>query len=146
MAIEVQLGYYYGDRRDINKQIWIRGVHSTGTLRNDSNVVNPSILINLAADDIANCSYMIIPEFNRNYYITDILSVSNTQSIVSGHVDVLETYKSEIKSSTGIVSRSSSAGDPYINDGSIRTKTTKSYKVVRGFAKFNDYSIILVTV
>lgn len=146
MAITVQLGYYYGDRRDINKQIWIHSVGYSGTLRNDSNVVNPSILLNTAADDIADCSYMEIPAFNRKYYITDITAVSNSQSIVSGHVDVLETYKGDIKSSTGIVSRSSSAGDPYINDGSIRTKTTKSYKVVRGFAKFIGYSIILVTV
>ena len=146
MAIQVSLGYYYGDRRDMNKQIWVHSVGYSGTLRNDSNVVNPSILLNAAADDIADCSYMEIPAFNRKYYITDITSVSNSQSIVSGHVDVLETYKGDIKSSTGIVSRSSSAGDPFINDGSIRTKTTKSYKVVRGFAKFNDYSIILVTV
>lgn len=145
MAITVNIGTNTSDARCLDKTV--SGVATlTGELRNDSNIVNPSILVNASASSIAGCNYMTIEAFNRSYFITDITSVSNTLSIVSGHCDVLSTYKSAIRSSAAIVSRSDNAGDPFINDGSIRTKTTKSYKVVRGFAKFVGYSIILVTV
>ena len=146
MAFSVQIGRFTGDRRDLNKSLWILGPAKSGTLMNESDVVNPSILINAAATDIADANYMFIEQFERKYFITDITAVNAEQCIVSGHCDVLETYKSDIKGSSGIVTRSTSAGDPYINDGSIRTKTTKTYKVLRGYAKFNSYSIILVTV
>ena len=145
MSVSVSLGTNTSDPRTITKTV-TGGTTVSGTLMNESNVVNPSILINAAADDIAGYNYMTISAFNRSYYITDITSVSNTQSIVSGHCDVLSTYAAAIKASHGIVSRSTSAGDPLINDGSIKTKSTKSIKIVKGYAHFNDYSIILVTV
>lgn len=145
MAITVNLGTNTADTRCIDKTV-SGGPTVSGELMNESNIVNPSILVNASATSIAGCNYMTIGAFNRSYYITDITAVSNTHSIVSGHCDVLSTYKSAIRSSAAIVSRSDNAGDPFINDGSIRTKTTKTYKVVKGFATFNDYSIILVTV
>lgn len=145
MSITVNLGTNTSDVRCIDKSVSTVKTCS-GSLRNESNIVNPSILVEANAESIATCNYMEIPEFGRKYFITDIQAVTNKLSIVSGHCDVLSTYKNAIRSSPAIVSRSYNAGDPFINDGSIRTKTTKSYKVVRGFAKFNDYSIILVTV
>ena len=145
MAITVSFGTSNSDPRTITKNV-SGGSTCTGTLMNESNVVNPSILVNAAADDLAGYNYMTISAFNRSYFITDITSLSNTQSIVSGHCDVLSTYASAINTSHGIVARSTSAGDPLINDGSIKTKTTKTVKVYTGFAHFNDYSIILVTV
>lgn len=145
MAITVNLGTNTSDTRCIDKSV-SGGPSVSGELMNESNIVNPSILINAAATNIAGCNYMTIPAFHRSYFITDITAVSNTHSIVSGHCDVLSTYKSAIRSSAAIISRSDNAGDPFINDGSIRTKATKTYSVKRGFAKFVDYSIILVTI
>ena len=145
MAITVNLGTNTSDTRCLDKSV-SGGPSVSGELMNESNIVNPSILINAAATSIAGCNYMTIPAFHRSYFITDITAVSNTHSIVSGHCDVLSTYKSAIRSSAAIISRSDNAGDPYINDGSIRTKTTKTYQVLRGFAHFNSYSIILITV
>lgn len=144
MAITVEVGTVSDDPRTVTKTI--SGTSYTGSLRNESNVVNPSILVNASAADIATCNYMSISAFGRKYFITDIIAVSNYQCIVNGHCDVLATYADGIKSNPCVLARSTSSGDPFINDGSIRTKSTKTYKVIRGFGKFIDYSIILVTV
>ena len=144
MSFSVSIGSVSVDPRTVIKSF--SGTSYSGTLMNDSNVVNPSILVNAPASSIATSNYMSISDFGRQYFITDITALSNTQSIVSGHCDVLSTYASGIKSNTCVLQHSTSAGDPMINDGSIKTKTTKTYQILRGYAKFVDYSIILVTV
>lgn len=144
MAFSIEVGTVSVDPRTVTKTM--SGTTYTGSLRNESNVVNPSILVNASAADIATCNYMSISSFGRKYFITDIIAVSNYQCIVNGHCDVLSSYADGIKGNSCVLARSTSSGDPLINDGSIRTKTTKTYSIRRGFAKFNDYSIILVTV
>ena len=65
-----------------------------GVLRNETSVTHPTILIDTYNPSSYN--YMYIPDFNRYYYITDIVSVRNGLWRVSGKVDVLMSFKQGI--------------------------------------------------
>lgn len=72
------------------------------TLKASTSILQPVILIK-SNDDIFNYNYMKIELFNRYYFIDDIVSVNNSIWEVSGHVDVLETYKNEILANSAIM-------------------------------------------
>lgn len=141
----LSIGKVTEDPRKVDKT-YASTVSLTGTLREECSVMDPTVLVKTSAASIAGCNYMYISEFGRYYFITDITAVSDTLSRVSGHCDVLNTYKAGIKSNTGIVKRSTSAGDPFINDGSMRVRTTKTFTPYMFGKQFTDYSYILVTI
>lgn len=91
----------------------------TGSLREDSSVLDPIITIEgyLAENQLARVNYMYIPEFKRYYLITDIVFDITGLCTVSGHVDVLMTYKNEIRAQNAIVSRQEFVYNMYLDDG-----------------------------
>ena len=90
-----------------------------GTLRDGSSIVDPVILIEdtvgLAALNVAN--YMTIPSFGRSYFIGDIVSVRNGLVQISGHTDVLSSFKGDLLLNKGIIFRQENNWNLYLNDG-----------------------------
>ena len=77
----------------------------TGTLKNNTSITNPTILLQLSDyDNVRQTNYCFIPDFNRYFYIDDIRIV-NALVEVSMSCDVLETYKEDILNSTQLVAR-----------------------------------------
>ena len=77
----------------------------TGTLKNNTSITNPTILLQLSDyDNVRQTNYCFIPDFNRYFYIDDIRIV-NALVEVSMTCDVLETYKEDILNSTQLVAR-----------------------------------------
>lgn len=148
MAITVNIGVTSSEKRALDKSVsTTKSV--TGTLHNQSNIVNPSILCKCNAESIATCNYMTIPDFGRKYFITDITAVSNDLCIVSGHCDVLSTYKAGIRANTATVARSATEGNwnLLLNDPMMKVNNKKKTKVKTGFKAFpkNKFSIMLIT-
>ena len=146
MSVTVNIGRTSSEKRQLDKDVTtVKSV--SGSLRNDSNIVNPVILVEASAESIATCNYMEIGDFGRKYFITDIKAVSNQLALVSGHVDVLSTYKSQIRKNQAILGRSESNWNLYLNDGSFKV-TNKTQVITKKFSgKFSDNSsLILVTV
>ena len=88
----------------------------SGTLINNSNVINPSILLKVGADAVSGYNYMEIPDFGRKYFITEITALTTETCMVTGHVDVLSTYKDGIRSNTALIGRSETKYNLYIDD------------------------------
>ncbi len=86
----------------------------SGTLREECDMINPSVLIENAG--VINANYAHIPDFGRYYYITKITSVKQDLWRVDMHVDVRETYKDAIKTNTAIIERASGYYNLYLND------------------------------
>ena len=81
-------------------------VEKTITLKNDCDLVNPYVVLKL--DDVLFLSnYAYIPKFKRYYFITGIEILSKTLMAVSMHVDVLESFKSDILAGTVHITESS---------------------------------------
>lgn len=82
-----------------------------GTLRADSDVVNPSILIEAPVNTVCGYNYMYIPEFKRYYFINNVNAYRTGLSLVTATVDVLMSFSSSILNSNCIITRSSKSGD-----------------------------------
>lgn len=80
----------------------------SGTLRNESNIVNPSILIN--ADNPSRFNYAYIPEFKRYYFIKDITSVRNNIWNIQLQSDVLMSFSDQILACSGILDETTATG------------------------------------
>ena len=76
-----------------------------GTLREETSILNPEFNIDVDSAGIILCNYIYIEEFNRYYFVNDIESVRNGLWRISCHVDVLSTYKNEIRMLSGIIAR-----------------------------------------
>lgn len=75
----------------------------TGYLRDGTTIIDPAIMVEQAS--LPQFNYMIIPELERRYFVTNVSSVVTKLWTIRGHVDVLSTYWDSIKSSECIVSR-----------------------------------------
>ena len=92
-----------------------------GTLRNESEVLNPTILIE-SDSSILNANYLTISEFSRSYFIEEIESVRTGLWLVKAHVDVLETYKYKILSNSGVILRQENNFNLLLNDGVFKCR------------------------
>ena len=148
MSFTVSFGVTTSEKRQLDKAVSY-AVSVSGTLRNQTNVVNPTILVEANVATLAGCNYMSIPSFHRVYFITDIRSISNGLCEVSGHCDVLSTYKDGIRSNNAIVGRSATKGNwnLYLNDPML--KVTNKSKIINkaGWTAFpkDNFSLMLIT-
>lgn len=140
MSISLILYTNLSDTNVVNKNI-VQLSSLTGTLKDRTSVLNPSILIEGTLPP--NCNYFYISDFNRYYFIDDIISVSNNIFQISGHVDVLKTYASEIKASTGIVARQENNWNLYVDDGSFKTYQNPKFKIEKFPDGFNSLNFIM---
>ena len=90
----------------------------SGTLKDESSVVDPVIIIE--RDDPLDANYAYIEAFNRYYYIKDITSVRNGVWRITMHTDVLKTFAEGILNSPCIVAKSSSRFNLYLNDADYK--------------------------
>lgn len=117
----------------------------SGTLRDQSNVVTPTILIETNSS-ITTYNYCYIPDFHRYYFINEFVSVRNNLWSISLKSDVLMSFKDEILKCQGIVSDSTDNGDDYIN-GSQFVTNCKSTTTIKKFSSglLDDGEFILIT-
>ena len=88
----------------------------SGTLREQTNVIQPDILITMGNPTEYNYAY--IPLFKRYYFIKDITSVRNELWRLHLTVDTLETYKNEILNCSCILDNTNETGlDNYLTGG-----------------------------
>lgn len=128
----------------IGKDISAKG-SITGTLRAECSIMNPVILFE--ASGIPNANYMYIGNFDRYYYINEIRSIRDGLWEVSGRVDVLQSYRSQILAQTVTLSDTGSAGaDPYMNSDVYQVKVkTKTDIVSFPSGLLDNGTFILIT-
>ena len=89
-------------------------------LKKDTSVLKPVLLIN-SVQDVYEYNYLEIAEFNRKYFIDDIRSVNNNLWEVAAHVDVLDTYASEILANTAVIRRQQNKYNLCLDDPEFKT-------------------------
>lgn len=77
----------------------------TGVLREGTSIINPSILVQKNSMPTPFPNYAYIPEFNRYYFIDNIITQRNKLWIIEMTVDVLMTYKTQILNLTATIAR-----------------------------------------
>lgn len=114
MSFSIDLMYNGDEINKISKEPTSR-LALEGTLREESSLVDPIILIEYSGD-LTNVNYAHIAKFNRWYFITDITSVRTGLWRVAMHCDVLKTYAEGILNSTGVIARQENQYNLYLDD------------------------------
>lgn len=117
----------------------------SGTLRDATNIINPVILIEL--NEIGNYNYCYIPNFNRYYFITDITVIRTGLFAISLMVDVLESFKIDIKNLSVILLNTQNIGSNNYLSSQVFKNNVKSRTDILNFPNgLNDSGeFILIT-
>ena len=112
-----------------------------GVLKKSTSIINP--VIEISGTLPTNCNYMSIPTFGRKYFITDVVSTGTNRFEVSGHVDVLSTYATQIRGCSGIVARQQKKYNLYIDDGSFKVYQNPLLTIKQFPSGFSTNSFVL---
>lgn len=126
--ITVKLFKYNSPNFYINKEL-IDIMTLTGVLKNETSVLDPIFEVE-TPENLSQCNYVWIAEMHRYYYVTNIISVTDRLWRLTCHVDVLMTYKPQIKAHSAIISRQENLWDLYLPDGET-FKTEQGMLVVQ---------------
>ena len=99
-----------------------------GYLRQETNIINPSIIIEYAGE--INFNYVYISTFNRYYFVNSISSVRSNLWRIELSVDVLMTYKSTILNYNCYVSRNENEYNEYIEDTYLPLEYEKAVEII----------------
>lgn len=127
---------YYGytnnsDNRTVDKKLTLLG-YGNCAIKGESSILSPSFTISDISDSTASkLNYIYIPDWNRYYYINDIVAILGNGYEISCYVDVLKTYSSQIKSLNGFVRRQEFEYNDYIPDTKIPARDTRNFTFLK---------------
>lgn len=118
MAFTIKFYVSNVDEKVVDKTDFLEDAFSaTGTLKEETSVVRPTILIERST--YPECNYAYISQFKRYYFVTEIVSVRNNLWAISMECDVLNTYKTGIKKCVGFVDRCEVGYNPMVIDNLV---------------------------
>lgn len=136
---------YYNSSENNKLDKELSSILSTSVMFKDTtDLINPHILLETSSD-ISKCNYMKLGD--KYYYITSIEHLPGNLYGVNGHVDVLMTYKDEIRQQTGIIARNASEYNRFLKDERIKLNAyeqTKTLEFPSGFSKTMQYYLVTI--
>lgn len=88
-------------------------------IKDDTNILTPTIQLNITYNKIIDKNYCYIPLFNRYYFITSLINVSNSIFELHLKCDVLMSHKDEILNLSCVINRSTSNYNSYFVDNEL---------------------------
>lgn len=113
-----------------------------GTLRNESNIVDPVILVEQS--ELPYFNYMTIDEFHRSYFIREIKSVRNNLYEIYGHSDPLMSFKQDFLQNRALISRNENQYDLLLNDGVFKCRQNSRIGYISFPAGLDNFNYILL--
>lgn len=80
----------------------------TCTVKGNISYENPILLLSYNGAVTDNINYMEIPDFNRCYFISDIINLTGGRYEIHGKVDVLESFKEAILGMNCVINKQQS--------------------------------------
>lgn len=117
-----------------------------GFLKASSSITNPVIQIEGVFNiyNNGNVNYMYLPDYRRFYYITDIIQIRANLVEIHGRVDVLMSFKDELKNCMGILRKGENNYNMYLDDGSLKVFQNKQLQMLEFPSGFPSENFILV--
>ncbi len=123
--VVIDLYHTEDDNFVVNKNLTLIQTIS-GKLRNTTSIINPLILLELELNTLNSINYVRIREYDRYYYIDDIISISYKLYSLNLREDVLKTYSLDIVSNKFLYcTRSSTQYDVDLYDNLMPLGPTK---------------------
>lgn len=140
----VTLGNYIGEPNKVDKEI-ANTTTFEGYLRTAAEVINP--VIRFETEPITSVNYMYIPIFGRYYFITKLTVINAGMWEVTGHCDVLMSYKNDIRSWYAVVERGETQYNLYLNDPEFQVEQRPRVQLLKfpaGFARSYAQRILIL--
>lgn len=118
----------------------------TGTLRENTNLLTPTILLDSSADIVLQSNYAYIQEFGRYYFVGDITIVNDSLYQVPMRCDVLMSHADDILRQRAIIARQENQYNLYLNDTMFKTYQDPIIITKRFSESFDENSNSLVLV
>ena len=140
---------FYNNESDailVSKKITQISSINNAKIINETDIVNPSIIVSRKFYDslILKANYLYIDKLERYYYINNI-SFAESMIVIDCTVDVLMSYKKQIRNITCTVTRNENLKNGYLNDDNYNIQAYKQV-VCKMFPNgINNDSIILMT-
>lgn len=140
---------FYNNESDaivVSKKITQISSINNAKIINETDIVNPSIIVSRKFYDsiILKANYLYIDKIERYYYINNI-SFAESMMVIDCTVDVLMSYKKQIRNITCTVTRNENLKNGYLNDDNYNIQAYKQV-VCKMFPNgINNDSIILMT-
>lgn len=128
--MEIVLYQNSSERQAVNKTI-SNGITLTGSLRNETSVINPQILVEITNPSQYNYAY--IPEFGRYYFINNMVSYRTNLWRIDMAVDVLMSFKTQILALPVIIADSTNPDQESYMSGDVWATTVKNKTDVLNF-------------
>ncbi len=126
--MEITLYTNNSEKNKLEKNL-VNAKEFSGNLREESSIVNPSVLIQ--TENPSGFNYAYIPEFKRYYFIIDAVSVRTNIWRLSLHTDVLMSFKDELKATSVILSDTESTGATnYITGEQWKTNVKNATEII----------------
>jgi hypothetical protein len=128
--------YFYkstAEKNRVDKSAYLTEIiQSTGTLRRATSIISPEF--EFIYNKVPDFNYVYIPNFNRYYFIDNIVSLRNAVWTLSLSVDVLMSFKEQIKECDGFIARNEFEFNDYLIDNRRSTQVN----VVREIKPFTQ--------
>ena len=124
----------------LDKQLTVVNSGVTAMFKDDTNMINPTIIISSLMSK--NFNYVYISDTDRYYYVND-MTYSQQRTFINLTVDVLMSFNSEIKALNVIANRSSSYYNVYQTDSSIPFENRNVISTQPFSGGFNGQSMLL---
>ena len=85
-------------------------------IKGECSILNPTLIISI---DSVQYNYVYIHDFNRYYYIDDIVTLNSSLKELTCSIDVRRTYMNEIRDTSAIIARNERYFNQYIPDNMI---------------------------
>ena len=113
--MQVVLYVNKSDKRKLEKEL-IEVANIDCKIKDDCSILNPTLIIKI---DSVDYNYVYIPEFNRYYYIDDIVTLNSRLKEISCSVDVRQSYREQLRDTSAIIARNERYYNQYIPDNMI---------------------------
>lgn len=144
MSFTIAIGKMSSPANKLTKNFTVKQTLS-GTLRNESEIINPTIIIQSASalENLFKCNYMEIADFGRKYFITSVKCIRTYVYEVQGHCDVLSSFASEIRANNAIILRQEHNFNLLLNDDVFKCKQNARVQYKRFPSQLGDFNYIL---
>jgi hypothetical protein len=128
--MEITLYVNNSERQALNKSL-SQGFQIMGSLRHETSVIKPNILIE--ATNPTGFNYCYIPQFGRYYFIENLTSIRTNLWRMECSVDVLMSFRDAILNLNVIVSDNTNPDQEQYMSGDVWAATVKSKTDVLNF-------------
>ena len=143
--MDAYLYYNKSDKRYMNKVLeaitYDGSDHIDVEFKEDTSIVDPTFILRTQSK-VLEGNYIYVPNLNRYYFINNY-TLSHQRIYIDCHVDVLMSFKKEIKNENVIVKRNEKLFNMYLDDNQYKVQNRTAVRTVVFPSGFTGHNIVL---